>query len=166
MKRVNQILFHHKYQHALEQIKIWERNRAFCRHTLEHFLDVARLAYIHCLEQKMDVKKDVIYAAALLHDIGRHEQYDKDIPHEVASARLADEILPECSFSEDERLQIRQAILGHRGSKENKESKKDGACDLKRLLYQADKASRNCFACAAREDCHWPHDKMNMEIRD
>lgn len=163
MKRVNQILFHPKYQHALEQIQIWEREREFCRHTIEHFLDVARLAYIRCLEQNMDVKKDVLYAAALLHDIGRHEQYEKEIPHEVASARLADEILPECSFSEEERLQIRQAILGHRGSKENI---KDTASDLERLLYQADKASRNCFACAAREDCHWPDDKMNMEIRD
>lgn len=162
MKRVNQILFHPQYQHALEQIKIWEQNREFCRHTLEHFLDVARLAYIRCLEQGEDVKKDVIYAAALLHDIGRHRQYADGTPHEVASACLADEILPECSYSEEEQRQIREAILSHRNRKDGETA--SGV--LGQLLYQADKASRNCFACAAQEACHWPDEKMNREIRD
>ena len=161
MNRVNRILFHAEYQHALEQIKIWERERKFCRHTLAHFLDVARLAYIRSLEKGLDVKKDVIYAAALLHDIGRHKQYEDGTPHEVASADLADKILPDCSYSREEQAQIRQAILGHR-------SAQGGECAdvLGRLLYRADKASRNCFACAARADCHWPDEKMNMERRD
>lgn len=158
MKRVNQILFHPKYQYALEQNGIWERERKFCRHGIEHFLDVARLAYIDSLEQGLNIKKDVIYGAALLHDIGRYRQYALDIPHEKASADLADEILPECSFSQEERIQIREAILGHR--------KKEGGSKLDFLLRRADKMSRNCFACAAREACKWPTDKMNMEIRD
>lgn len=162
MNRVNQILFHPKYQYALEQNGIWERERKFCRHGIEHFLDVARLAYIESLEQGLEVKKDVIYAAALLHDIGRYQQYASEIPHEKASADLADEILPECSFSQEEQAQIREAILGHRG----KEDREDSSSKLNSLLYRADKRSRNCFACAAREECKWPADKMNMEIRN
>lgn len=162
MNRVNQILFHPKYQYALEQNGIWEQERKFCRHGIEHFLDVARLAYIHSLEQDLDIDKDLIYAAALLHDIGRYQQYESGIPHEKASADLADEILPECSFSQEEQAQIREAILGHRG----RENREDSGSKLDSLLYRADKLSRNCFVCAAREACKWPTDKMNMEIRD
>ncbi len=161
MNRINQILFHARYQNALAQIKVWEREREFCRHTIEHFLDVARLAYIRSLERGLDVKKDMIYAAALLHDIGRHRQYADGTPHEVASADLADEILPDCSYSEAEQAQIRQAILSHRSDHGG-----ENADVLGKLLYWADKASRNCFDCAAREDCHWPDEEMNMEIRD
>lgn len=160
MRRIDQILFHPQYQYALEQIKTWEQDRQFCRHDIGHFLDVARLAYIHCLEQGIEVKKDVIYAAALLHDIGRYRQYEAGIPHEEASASLADEILPECSFSEEEQAQIRDAILGHR-VKEG-----DGAESFADLFRQADKMSRDCFACGARGACNWPADKMNMVIRD
>lgn len=161
MNRINQILFHSQYQDALRQITAWEREREFCRHTIEHFLDVARLAYIRSLEKGLDVKKDVIYAAALLHDIGRYQQYEDGTPHEVASARLAEGILRDCAYSEKERTQIGQAILAHRGSRGG-----ENADVLGKLLYWADKASRNCFACAAREACHWPDEKMNMEIRD
>ena len=160
MKRIDQILFHPKYQYALAQIKTWEQDRQFCRHDIGHFLDVARLAYIHCLERGLDVKKDVIYAAALLHDIGRYRQYEAGIPHEEASVHLADGILPACSFSEEEQAQIRDAILGHRRHEDRRTE------SLADLLYRADKMSRNCFDCAAREMCNWPEDKMNMVIRD
>ena len=78
--RADQILFHPKYQYALEQIEKWEKERQFCRHGIGHFLDVARLTYIHCLEAGVDVGKDVVYAAALLHDIGRYRQYEAGIP--------------------------------------------------------------------------------------
>lgn len=81
MNRVNQILFHPRYRQALEQTELWERDRKFCRHGISHFLDVARLAYIRCLEERLDVDKDVIYAAALLHDIGRYQQYERGTPH-------------------------------------------------------------------------------------
>ena len=99
MKRIDQILFHPKYQYALAQIKTWEQDRQFCRHDIGHFLDVARLAYIHCLERGLDVKKDVIYAAALLHDIGRYRQYEAGIPHEEASFDCAAREM--CNWPED-----------------------------------------------------------------
>ncbi len=162
MNRVNQILSHPRYRQALDKTEVLEKDREFCGHDMAHFLDVARIAYIHCLEQGMDVKKDVVYAAALLHDIGRYQQYEDGIPHETASAGLAEEILPQCSYSQEERRQIREAILGHR----RKDKEPQGSPGLGSLLYQADKQSRNCFACHARKACSWPEDKMNKGIQD
>ncbi len=161
MNRVNQILFNPLYRQALEQTEFLERDRKFCRHGIAHFLDVARLAYIQCLEKGLDVEKDVIYAAALLHDIGRYQQYERGIPHETASAELAGEILPQCSFSDKECVQVQEAISGHRQQGGGEESSVLGS-----LLYRADKMSRNCFACPVRAECNWPEEKMNMEIRD
>ena len=162
MERVNRILKNHTYQDCLQQIYRLEAGRIFCGHDMAHFLDVARIAYIHCLEQGMDVKKDVVYGAALLHDIGRYQQYEAGIPHETASARLAQEILPQCSYSEEEQRQIQEAVLGHR----RKDKKQEESLGLGGLLYQADKQSRNCFVCSDREACNWPKDKMNEGIQD
>lgn len=44
---------------------------------MEHFLDVARLMYIYNLEDQAGFSKEMIYAAGLLHDIGRYEQMEK-----------------------------------------------------------------------------------------
>ena len=38
---------------------------------MRHFLDVARLAWIAGLEQGLGLDKEIVYAAALLHDIGK-----------------------------------------------------------------------------------------------
>ena len=40
----------------------------------------------------------MIYAAGLLHDIGRYEQMKKGTPHHLAGARLAERILTDCDF--------------------------------------------------------------------
>ena len=44
-----------------------------------HLLDVARLAWIFNLEANQEISKERIYAAALLHDIGRHIQYETEL---------------------------------------------------------------------------------------
>ena len=44
MDRVNQIWNHPLYQNELNKLQLLETDREFCRHTPEHFLDVARLA--------------------------------------------------------------------------------------------------------------------------
>ena len=46
---------------------------------MEHFLDVARLMYIYNLEDQAGFSKEMIYAAGLLHDIGRYEQMKKRV---------------------------------------------------------------------------------------
>lgn len=92
MERVNQILQHTLYQSCRRQIDEKEKDRIFCGHDMGHLLDVARLAWIFNLEANQEISKERIYAAALLHDIGRHIQYENGTPHQVAglSDRRAD----------------------------------------------------------------------------
>ena len=105
---------------------------------------------------------EVIYAAAVLHDIGKSLQYEEKIPHEAAGVKIAGEILvslPEGKrFTEQEKKMILTAIEGHRRLRKDPEP-------LERLLYESDKASRMCFACPAEGLCDWSEEKKNMEIR-
>ena len=150
MDRVNRIWRHPVYQEHYKKIQELESERIFCRHTPEHFLDVARLMYIYALEEHLELPKELIYAAALLHDIGRHLQYERGIPHEEGSVMLAGQILRDCGFSDAECLKICDAIAGHRAKKTGEDGGLAGA------LYRADKASRMCLFCAADAECNWP----------
>lgn len=134
-----------------------EENRPFCRHDMTHFMDVARIGWILNLEENCGIPRDWIYGAALLHDIGRHDQYADGTPHEKASARRAPGILRECGFSEEEIRMVVEAIAAHRDEKKAKE------CSLGGILYRADKLSRPCFACKAEKDCNWKAGKKNLE---
>lgn len=102
MDRVNQIWNHPIYQNELNKLQLLETDREFCRHTPEHFLDVARLAYIRALEENAPVSKELIYCTALLHDIGRARQYEDGTPHDEAGAAIAGQILNELGFSMEE----------------------------------------------------------------
>lgn len=159
MERVNRILKNERYRACLEENRKCEEKRIFCHHDMTHFLDVARLAYLINLEENVGVSKERIYAAALLHDIGRHQQYREGIPHEIASAEIAPEILRHCGFSEQETVQIVEAIANHR----NADVK--GRRDLTGLIYRGDKLSRSCFGCMAEKECNWKRDKKNLELR-
>lgn len=105
------------------------------------------------------ISEELIYATALLHDVGRHLQYREGIPHEKASAKIAPQILQRCGFSRKEEAEIVDAIAHHRDK-----SIKDEA-SLRGILYRADKMSRSCFACLAQEQCDWSREKKNMELR-
>ncbi|MGI6006088.1 MAG: HD domain-containing protein [Ruminococcus sp.] len=157
MSRVNRIWNHPLYQEHLKNLLEAEQGREFCRHTVEHFLDVARLSYIYVLEAGLSIPKDVIYGAALLHDIGRRLQYDQGIPHEKASAEIAGKILPDCGFSPEEISVITDAILNHR--------RKEAGENFNTLMYRADKMSRLCFGCPAEPRCNWAKEKKNMRIQ-
>ena len=61
MDRVNQIWNHPLYQNELNKLQLLEADREFCRHTPEHFLDVARLAYIRALEENAPVSKVLLF---------------------------------------------------------------------------------------------------------
>lgn len=101
----------------------------------------------------------MIYAAALLHDIGRWKQYEDKTPHEKASAALAPEILSDCGFTKEETEQIVNAISNHRNAAVRDEQSFNG------ILYRADKMSRSCFCCEAETACDWKEDKKNLALR-
>ena len=161
MERVNAILAHPLYQKYYRRLEKLEQGRIFCRHQMPHLLDVARIAYITSLEHNMGLEKELVYAAAILHDIGKCAQYEEGIPHEQAGEQFAAEILaalPEDhAFSGEEKKRILTAIRGHRKLRENPEP-------LEWLLYTGHKASRMCFTCPAEGECDWSTEKKNMEI--
>ena len=143
------------YTESLEKLKKYEENREFCNHTIEHFIDVARIAYIMVLEEDLKVSKEVIYAIGLLHDIGRVKQYEEGIHHDIASVDMSREILKETSFTEEEVKIILNGIANHRKESDNK---------LEEIIYRADKLSRQCFSCKAENECYWSKDKKNFKI--
>lgn len=158
MDRIDRILNHPLFLENLEKNNAAEANRRFCRHNMVHFLDVARIARIINLEEGMNLNLEWIYAAALLHDIGKHMQYERGIPHEEASAAIAPGILQECGFILTETDAIVAAIASHR------DACIAGKKNLQGLLYRADKASRACYACRAEKECNWKGDKKNLSI--
>lgn len=162
MERVERIMKHPLYQTHQTRIEELEQDRIFCRHDLQHSLDVARIMYILILEQNLSVAKDVVYAAALLHDIGRAVQYEENRPHHEAGASFAAIVLKDCGYEEGETAIITQAIASHQISESAEGGEEENA--FRRLLYEADKLSRNCFDCAARNDCYWEVHRRNQTI--
>lgn len=167
MDRVNSIMRHPMFVVSIERTNELEKDMdPFCRHGMEHYLDVARIAYTLYLESLDNSVlrdshsgscKELIYAAALLHDIGRARQYEDGTPHERASADIAEEILPECGFSEHESRLILDAIISHRTKSF---VPRTGISDY---IYRADKLSRLCFECSAYEECDWEMKNAQME---
>lgn len=172
MHRINRILRHPLWQGAMVQIEEAEKDRIYCRHDLTHLLDTARLAYIENLEKGLGLSKELIYGAALLHDIGRGLEYTQGVPHDEAGSMLAGTILQETGFCESERMEILNAIASHRGTERQSESQPEGRleckteCNLAGLLYRADKGSRNCFYCKHGDTCKWSEEKKNKEIKN
>ena len=168
MERIDKILKHPLFVENLNKIDEFEKNRKFCRHNLAHFLDVARIGSIILAQQKIDNSESIqniadenIYAAALLHDLGRARQYEKGAPHEIASADIAKKILPDCGFYDDEIEKIVSAILYHKGETDKYPAKD---YSIEAILYRADKLSRCCFACDMRKDCKWSIEEKNNSV--
>lgn len=145
MERVNCILEDTDFLNYIAKIEELEKGRIFCHHDMNHLLDVCRISWILNLEEKLLIGKEKIYAAALLHDIGRWVEYETGQDHAIASGELAEDILDRCGFSGDEKIHIIEAIKNHR--------KKEHSTDLSRILYKADKLSRPCINCKAIGKC-------------
>ena len=156
MSRIDRIIQNPQYVDTLKRLQVLETDRIFCRHDISHFMSVARLMWIEVLEQQLPVDREVVYAAALLHDIGRVAQMEHGIPHEQASAEFAQQILPDAGFNEEELNEVTAAILSHR--------KDCSVSELGKILYQADKRSRDCWCCSASNLCNWPEEKKNKGI--
>lgn len=155
MERFNWILSNKEYIYYAKRNKEFEKGRKFCKHNLRHFLDVARIAQLINLEEKLGFEKEIIYVTAILHDIGKSFQYENGTPHEIASWEIAERILKGYEFSEEEIELIRQGILGHRNKK---------SVGFSLLIYRADKLSRQCITCKAIDECNWSDEKKNLKI--
>lgn len=158
VQRVGRILADGVYRHCLEQNAAREVDRPFCHHDFQHMLDVARICYILMVEgnrSKEFIKrhrlnthqaaKEVIYAAGLLHNIGRWQQYDNGEDHASAGARYARPVLERAGFCPHEIEVITRAIASHR------HGGPEGGL-LGRLLCRADDLARPCATCAARDN--------------
>lgn len=156
--RIQQILHSEKYREYLARIEVCEADRVFCHHDMGHFLDVARIATILNRKEDYGLKDEMIYAASLLHDVGRWKQYETGDDHAIVSSRLAPAILEECGFGVAEREEIISAIATHR------EQRVMGQKNLNGLLYRADKLSRPCFFCKQEGACNWKKDKKNERL--
>ena len=156
MDKVNSILNHKVYKEALQKLEKYEEHREFCKHDMEHFTSMSRIAYIMVLEKGLNYSKDIIYAIGLLHDIGRVKQYEDGTHHDKASVELSRIILKDTDFNEAEIEIILSCIYNHR--KESEDS-------LEGIIYKADKLSRQCFSCAAIKECYWSNDKKNLIIK-
>lgn len=155
-ERYNRIIEHPDFNRIIKEIETFEENRIFCGHGTEHLLSVAHIGYIDILENHYDIPKDVMYGAALLHDIGRAGQYRGEGSHHVLGAEIAKKILRDCGYEEDEISAICLAIAAH--GEDNTDEL------LSQVLYRADKKSRNCFLCAAYDECNWNENKKNRGI--
>lgn len=158
MKNTNKIVLSKIYRDYLNELEGLERDRFFCRHNYEHFISVARICYILKLEEGVDVDKDMIYATAILHDLGRVLEIKEGINHAIGSVDIAREILEITDFSLEEKNRILSCISFHRT--------KDAAEDeFFNIFYRADKLSRDCFRCPAYDECNWSYEKKNHEIK-
>ena len=159
MIRVEAILANPVFEAYVDKNAEKEADRRFCCHGFQHLVDVARIAYILMLENG-DIEKfaaandlnrrtarEIVYAAALLHDIGRWQEYETGQDHAGLSAELAVDILAEAGFSRIESDLITAAIAEHRRWK-------DEMSLLGQYLYKADKLSRLCSRCEAADECY------------
>lgn len=150
MERLNRIVGGEEFQRHLARTQAAEKGRIYCKHGMDHLLSVARIAYAYLLERGASAEprfKEVVYTAALLHDLGRWVEYQTGEDHAKAGARLAKPLLEEAGFTEDEVRVILPAILEHR-----QESGHTNA--LAKALALADDWARDCWNCSAQDTCH------------
>lgn len=160
MERLNLILMDPFYLQCLERNKLAEVDRKFCKHSFQHAIDVARITYMLCLESESlakfieennlkstEVLKEVVYTAAILHDLARWKQYESGGDHALLGGDMAGEVLQKYSFQPREIELIISAIRQHRslGSSPNL---------LDNNLNLADDLSRPCTQCSAKDDCY------------
>lgn len=160
MRRVSLILEDPFYQECLIRNKSAEVTRRFCKHDFQHMLDVARIAYILCLESGDIIKfvtdheienkmtaKEIIYATGILHDIARWTEYQNGGDHAAMGAEMAVDIMIRCEFNENEINIITNAIRQHRSISED-------VSILGEKIYRADNLSRACTQCEANVECY------------
>lgn len=166
MELYNKLLTNETFREKLDVITEVEKDRKFCRHGIEHILDVARIAQIFNVERGYNLSKDIVYSASLLHDIGRADEYLYGTPHDEAGAQIATNILMELGANGDEIFVISYAIGHHRGQNlYGQIDDKNPSKLLSNIIKEADVISRPCYMCKASAECKWPEEKKNNIIK-
>ena len=162
----HRILENSNYKFCLNQINELEKDRIYCRHGLDHFFTVAKISMILAKESGIDADENIIFGAALLHDLGRYDIAADN--HEAISCQLAEKILPDCGYNTIEIGKIVELISSHRGRysiSKIQELRKTKQLDLKECFRIADQISRKCFECKAIDTCKWKEEeKLHFEI--
>lgn len=179
MPRIHRILNNDKFNYYMDAIARLEKDRLFCGHDMDHLLSVARMMYIINLEEGLDLDKELIYSVALIHDLGRVDEYEKGIDHHTASSNIAEDLMKDADFSDEEIKMAQYAIKNHRTNRQGElicESDEetlplgggmdmtDRTISLSNLLRYVDKKSRLCYLCDARNMCKWNEEKKNKKL--
>ncbi len=159
MKRIELLIKDSLFNDYIDKNLVEEKVTGICKHDLSHHLDVARIAYILVLEpndlnyfireNNLSGKlaaKEVIYAAGLLHDIGKWKEYSTGEDHAAFGSRIAREILPRAYFNNNEVDVISRAIFEHSNISRDMSF-------LGERLHRADNLSRVCSECDQRFSC-------------
>jgi len=168
LDRIDMIKKDPLYLECLSLNSLREQERVFCRHDQEHLEAVARIS-LKIITEAVGLDRfardqglegttqaaGVIYAAGLLHDLGRWRQYDAGEDHAGAGARLARPVLERAGFAKQEIGLVTRAITEHRRAG-------PGASLLGRVICLADDLSRPCATCQARSECYKFDDLENL----
>lgn len=156
MHRVRRIIADAQYQDYLVRIAVLERERIYCKHDYHHALYVARLAYLLALESGCEQGhrvKPLVYAAGLLHDIGRWVEYGSGQDHCRAAVPLAEPLLLRAGFGVAETNDIIEGIAQHRVPQDS---------EIGGWLARADDLSRNCHGCQGRASCYKAEEMLEL----
>lgn len=164
LDRINAIINNSEYQDWIIANNQAEYGSEYCRHGLEHAFDVARIAYELWLDhQGNPLARDIVYATALLHDIGYWSKFEalqddseenccehtadlndnQETPFQTAAV-LAEDILFDAGYHPAMIAEIQKAIL-------NMET--DSKEGLSVILRRANELSRPCFICPMKNKC-------------
>lgn len=157
--KIKKILNHKLFIENMRKIIQIEENRIYCKHDIFHCFDVARICYIIVLENNLHYDKDVIYALALLHDIGRAKQYESGEDHSLIGGEIAAQIMHDVAFSEHDIELVKDIILKHSGEHNILSPK-----TLKEAFLKSDFLARKCSFCSAIDTCKWKTKNFRNDI--
>lgn len=86
-------------------------------HGIVHIMEVIRRSFALNATFKLNLNKNMIYAIAAYHDLGKHENHE--IHEKIAGAKFYSDENMKRFFTDEERLIIKEAIEDHRSSKED-----------------------------------------------
>ncbi len=184
MHRVSRIINDSLYRKCVERNAVCEQNRRFCRHDLQHMLDVARITYLLVLEACIvgdNLTSDMPGEESLfkiLADAATKEKATainmpgilRQVKETIFAAGLLHDIARWVEYESGENHTIAGArmageVLSRAGFTDAEqrlitraigEHRTDGAeaSPLGQYICRADDLARPCFHCAARDDCY------------